>query len=351
MDVGIVGLPGAGKTCLFKALTGVDVSGFSDKPNVGVANVPDPRLGVIAGFITTRKVIPATIRLVDIHGVPPGSDAKKLSGFLEHVRQVDAVCQVVRCFDDGTGTIDAAGDIDRMDTELVLADLVVAESARDKATRTARSGEKEAKDRLAILETVIPALEDGTPIRAIESFSAADRALLRSYGFITAKPVLLVANVGEDDVAGAGEASAAVRARAEAISSACVVLCASLEAELAELEEADRNEMLESLGLAEPAIGPLARGANSILGLTTFYTAGDKEVRAWPIPVGATAPQAAGAVHSDIERGFIRAECYHIDDLVKHHTEKAIKEAGHLRVEGKSYVMQDGDVVHFLFNV
>jgi len=287
---------------------------------------------------------------VDIPGVPPGSDAKKLNGFLEHVRQVDAVCHVVRCSDDGMG-VDATGDIERMDTELILADLVVADSATAKATRTARTGEKEAKERLVVLEKVSDLLNETTPIRQGKAWSDSELKILRSYGFITAKPVLFVANVDESDVADESTHSRAVMQEAELTGARSVVVCAKLEAELAELEEADRDEMLESLGLSEPAIGPMARGASVVLGLTSFYTAGDKEVRAWSIPIGASAKEAAGSIHSDMERGFIRAECYHVDDLVNFKTEKAIREAGKLRSEGKGYVMQDGDVVHFLFNV
>lgn len=350
MDVGLVGLPGSGKTTLFNALTGSRVEGFSDKPHVGMASIPDPRLKVLAGYIPPEKIVPDTIRLVDIPGVPIGSDAKKLNSFLEHVRQVDAVCLVVRCFDDGMG-LDATGDIDKMETELILADLIVADSAKDKATRIARSGESDAKERLAVLGTVIPLLDESQPIRHKTDWTDAERKILRSYGFITAKPVLYVANVDESDLGGDSDATCIVVAHAESTDGRSVVLCAKLEAELAELDECDRDEMLESMGLSEPAVGPLARAARSLLGLTSFYTVGPKEVRAWSIPKGAVAREAAGTIHSDIERGFIRAECYHVDDLVEHKTEKAIRDAGKLRSEGKTYLMQDGDVVHFLFNV
>lgn len=350
MEFGLVGLPGSGKTTLFSALTGKQVGGFSEKPNLGVANIPDPRLGLIAQFIPPEKIVPATLKLVDIPGVPPGSDAKKLNGFLEHVRQVDAVCHVVRCFDEGLG-VDALADIEQMDTELILADLMVADSATNKAARTARSGDKDAKERLEVLGKVSELLNETTPIRQRADWTVSQRKILKGYGFITAKPVLFVANVEEADVAGESDHSRNVKQFAESTGAGTVVVCAKLEAELAELEESDRDEMLESLGLTEPAIGPLARGASDVLGLASFYTAGDKEVRAWSIQMGASAKEAAGSIHSDIERGFIRAECYHVDDLVSFKTEKAIREAGKLRSEGKGYVMQDGDVVHFLFNV
>jgi GTP-binding protein YchF len=349
----MIGLPGSGKTCLFRALTGAEAAGYTDKPHLGVATIPDPRLEVIASFITTKKVVPATIQLVDIPGLPVGAEAHRLNSFLEHVRQVDALIEVVRAADyGGLGTPDPARDIDQLDTELVLADLVVAESARDRAARPARAGDADARERLALLERVYPVLEEGRPVRTmVDDLSEAERKILRSYGLISAKPVLYVANVAEDDIDGGSDAARAVVAHAEATGGQAVAVCAELEAELSELEPDDRPEMLESMGLAEPAIGPLARAANELLGLTCFYTAGDKEVRAWIISAGATAPQAAGAVHSDIERGFIRAECYKVDELVEHKSEKAIRDAGRLRSEGKHYELQDGDVVHFLFNV
>ena len=352
MECGLVGLPSSGKTTLFRALTGMQVDGFSEKPHLGQARIPDPRLDVIAGYIPPQKVINATIQLVDIPGVPPGGDARKLSSFLVHVRQVDAVCQVVRAADyGGLGAPDPARDIGVLETELVLADLVVAESAAEKAARPARTGDAEAKKRLAVVERCRETLEAGQPVRAIDDWSEPDALLLKSFGLITAKPMFYVANVGEDDPTGGSEAAAVVKRYAESVDSAAVAVCAGLEAELAELEPDDRGEMLESLGLAEPAIGPLARAVNSLLGQTCFYTAGPKEVRAWIIPLGATAPEAAGTIHTDIERGFIRAECFHVDDLVQFKSEKAIKEAGKLRSEGKGYAIRDGDVVHFLFNV
>jgi len=351
MEVGIVGLPSVGKTTLFNALTGGRAEAFTEKAHVGVANIPDPRLATIAEFIATKKIVPATLQLVDIPGVPLESGAKKLNQLLEQIRQVDAICHVVRCFDDGTGLIDAAGDIDRMETELVLADLVVAESAKDKAARTARSGDADALARVAVLERVGAALDEGMPIRSSGEWTDAQRQILSGYGLITAKPVLYVANTDESDIAGEGDHASAVRARAAATGSGAVAVCAKLEAELSELEPEDRAEMIESLGVSEPAIGPLARAAHAVLGLRTFYTAGPKEVRAWTVCEGASAPEAAGAIHSDIQRGFIRAECYHVDELVRFKNEKAIREAGRMRSEGKHYAVAEGDVVHFLFNV
>lgn len=354
MECGIVGLPGAGKTTLFNALTGSNIDPLpgATRPNIGIAQIPDPRLSVIAAHIPSQKTIPATIQFVDIPGVPIGSEPSKLNNFLSHVRKVDAICMVIRCFDDGTEP-DPAGDIDKMETELVLADMVVAESALDKAKRAARTGEPEAKARVAVLEKIADTLNEGKPIRSIEDWSGAEQTILRSYGMITAKPVLYVANISEDDITAenGGPYAQGVAEHANGTGAEAVSLCAKLEAELAELDEADQEEMLESMGLTEPAIGPMARAVYALLGLASFYTAGPKEVRAWTIPAGATAPEAAGAIHSDIERGFIRAECYHVDELVHYKSEKAIREAGKYRSEGKNYRMQDGDVAHFLFNV
>lgn len=357
MEIGIVGLPSSGKTTLFNALTGSHASGFAGgggggalKPNVGVAKIPDPRLPLIATFIPTKKIVNATIQFVDIPGVPPGGGAAKLNAFLVHVRQVDAIVQVVRCFDDGSGKINPAADMDSMETDLVIADMSVVEGALDKAQRTARTGDAEGKTRVAVLEKCNALLNDGRPIR-MGTWNDAEKAILRTYGLVTSKPVLYVANVGEDDLHGQSAHAKAVFDHASKTGQQAVVVCSKLEAELSEIDEAERGEMLQSMGLKEPANGPLARAANRLLGLTTFYTAGEKEVRAWPVRIGAMAPEAAGSIHSDIERGFIRAECYGVDDLVQYKTEKGIREAGKLRSEGKNYAIHDGDVVHFLFNV
>jgi hypothetical protein len=359
MQCGLIGLPAVGKTTLFNALTGSAIPVFAGgggaspaaKPNVGVARIPDPRLDVIASFIATKKIVPATIQFVDIPGLPIGGGAQKANQFLSHVREVDALAHIVRCFDHGAAP-QPGRDIQALETELILADLQVVETAQDKAARIARSGDAEAKARLAVLEKAGAALNEGRPIRSAgKGWSPSEAAILKSYGMITAKPVLYIANMGEADLGPESPAAREVLAGAAAAGSECVTVCAKLEAELAELQEPDRSELLRSMGLEEPAIGPLARAAYRVLGLASFYTAGEKEVRAWTIPIGAPAPAAAGVIHSDIERGFIRAECFHIDDLVKHRSEKAIKEAGRLRSEGRSYAMQDGDVVHFLFNV
>lgn len=361
MEVGIVGLPYVGKTTLFNALTsgagGVETGGAGMKATVGVADIPDPRLDIIARHIPPQKLIPATLKLVDAPGLTPSGSAgdSTASKVLACVREVDALCHVVRCFDPGGQAPTPGADMENFETELILADLQTIESAIPKAERNARSREKKALDRLAVLKKIAPELEEGRPVRAMlaaGAFDTADEhAVLRELGLVSAKKVLYAANVSEDDVTGEGEHASVVRARAEADGMECVALSAAIEAELVELDADDRAEMLEGLGITEPALPVLARALYRLLGLQSFYTAGPKEVRAWTIRVGESAPEAAGTIHSDIQRGFIRAEIYKVDDLEELHSEKAIKEAGRLRVEGKSYTMQDGDVCHFLFNV
>ena len=347
MECGLIGLQGVGKTTLFEALTAhaVPTQPGSMKPNVGVTTIPDPRLDRIAEFIDTQKIIHATVQVVDIPGVPSGGSA--LNAVLAHIRNVDALCHVVRCFDDpGLGPADPVADIASMDSELLVSDMVVVEGSLDKAARSARGGDADSQHRVDVLGRAQTLLENEQPVRE-GTWDVNDRRVLKSYGLMTAKPVLYVANVGEDDLAGdSAEANAITSTQPNS-----VALCARLESEIAELDAADRAGMLESMGLAEPAVAALARAVNELLGLSTFYTAGDKEIRSWSVPQGVMAPQAAGTIHSDIERGFIRAECYHVDDLFDFGSEKAIKEAGKLRSEGKGYQLQDGDVVHFLFNV
>jgi GTP-binding protein YchF len=346
MECGLIGLQGVGKTTLFTALTAhsIAVQVGSMKPNVGIASIPDPRLNRIPEFVKTDKIIHATLQVVDIPGVPLGGST--LNAVLAHIRNVDALCHIVNCFESSN----PADDIASMDSELIVSDMVVVEGAIDKAERTAKHGDKDAQRRLDVLTRVNELLENEKPARNGE-WDDNDKAILRNYGIMTAKPVLYVANVSEDDVHGESDGAKTVASHATASGGESVAVCATLESEIAELDADDQTEMLESMELSEPAVGPLARALNTLLGLSTFYTAGEKEVRAWSIPEGAPAPKAAGTIHSDIERGFIRAECYHVDDLFNLASEKAIKEAGKLRSEGKGYSMQDGDVVNFLFNV
>ena len=359
LEVGIVGLPNVGKSTLFNALTAAGALAANYpfatiEPNVGIVAVPDQRLGTISSLITTQKVIPASVRIVDIAGIVRGASSGEGLGnkFLSHIREVDAILHVVRCFVDNDithveGTVDPIRDIDTIDTELALADLETVSSALDRAERQARTGDKDATARAALLKPVRDHLNQGKAVRSME-FSVDDRKALRTFGLITAKKVLYVANVAEDDVHGTGPLVQVVRDRAKAEGGTVVPVCGKLEAELSELPETDRAEMLAGMDLSEPALATLTREAYALLGRQSYFTAGPQEVRAWEIPTGATAPQAAGVIHTDFEKKFIRAEVYGVGDLVQHKTEQAIKAAGKLRVEGKAYVMQDGDVCHFL---
>jgi len=363
MEAGIVGLPNVGKSTLFNALTSSRAAQAANypfctiEPNEGIVSVPDERLERITRYIKPQKIIPAAIKLVDIAGIVKGASEGQGLGnkFLSHIREVDAILQVVRCFLDPdvthvAGTVDPTSDIETIEIELMLADLQALELALPKAQRAAKSGDKEAKVRVSAIEMCLAHLQQDKPLRGLQLPEAEAKAI-QSFGLMTAKPILFVANVDESDLEGRGPLVQKVREFADKISAGLVAVCAKLEAEIAELDEPDRTEMLRSVGLKEPALAVLAREAYRTLGLQSYFTAGEQEVRAWTIPVGATAPQAAGVIHSDFERGFIRCEVYTLPDLEQYHSEKELRAAGKLRVEGKQYVMQDGDICHFLFNV
>lgn len=362
MEAGIVGLPNVGKSTLFNALTAAGALAANYpfatiEPNVGVVMVPDPRLEHIRRHIESEKIVPAALRLVDIAGLVEGASKGEGLGnkFLSHIREVDAIVQVVRCFEDPnivhvSNSVDPLRDIGVIETELMLADLQVIEGALDKARRQARTGDKDAKRLVELLELAEKTLGEGKPVRALD-LKPEDQKLLKIFGLITAKRVLYVANVAENDVEGKSPHVQKVRDYAAKNGGEVVTVCAKIESELSELDPADRDEMLQSLGMNEPALAKVARAIYHLLGLQSYFTAGPKEIRAWTVAVGATAPQAAGVIHTDFERGFIRAEIYNVNDLFQLKSEAAIRSAGKLRVEGKGYVMQDGDVCHFLFNV